>query len=431
MARVNMGASLPAINQTGAEGNAPASLNGAAAGGEKKPIGWAALRKLHKQGDLPKRPPTPLEKVLARFKRIFGKISYVVNTLAVQFVLYCVYVLFFQALIAAVRVKEEVYLTKYLLDNIIEEPISMDGDADNHRQFMTIANFEDSDMFIEHVLMPALVVDGRLDGEFKTPAELAETMDNLDWSAGLMIKQARVKRHDASECGMYETAGMLRWFLKNEYGACPHENQLWGEGRQLVKECPLSQPHRYGACYPELSSALVPETDALVDKSDFGFNWTHPDMPPHAPWTFFTEAELGADPTGQSSASTTSSYNTLPNAGYVTVFIPFFSGAELPRTPTRTARHPNCAWQPKRLLTPDPSPDQVCGWSTRWPTRPPESSTFGRTRTTSRAVRPRPSTFACASRGMATRSSSFATPTTRTGVPRGSFSKRWSRLGRR
>ena len=71
MARVNMGASLPAINQTGAEGNAPASLNGATAGGEKKPIGWAALRKLHKQGDLPKRPPTPLEKVLARFKRIF------------------------------------------------------------------------------------------------------------------------------------------------------------------------------------------------------------------------------------------------------------------------------------------------------------------------------------------------------------------------
>ena len=212
MARVNMGASLPAINQTGAEGNAPVSLNGAAAGGEKKPIGWAALRKLHKQGDLPKRPPTPLEKVMARFKRIFGKISYVVNTLAVQFVLYCVYVLFFQALIAAVRVKEEVYLTKYLLDNIIEEPISMDGDADNHRQFMTIANFEDSDMFIEHVLMPALVVDGRLDGEFKTPFEMAETMDNLDWSSGMIIKQSRVAGHTADACKNFESTAMMRWY---------------------------------------------------------------------------------------------------------------------------------------------------------------------------------------------------------------------------
>ena len=388
MARVNMGASLPAINQTRAEANAPASLNGAAAGGAKKPIGWGALRALHKDHNLPTRPPTAFEKVLARLKRIFGKISYVVNTLAVQFVLYCVYVLFFQALIAAVRVKEEVYLTKYLLDNIIEEPISMDGDADNHRQFMTVANFEDSDMFITEVLMPALVVHDRLDGKLKTPAELAETMDNLDWSAGLMIKQARVKRHGASECGMYETAGMLRWFLKNEYGACPHENQLWGEGRQLLKECPLSQPHRYGACYPELSSTLVPDTDDLVDKSDFGFNWTatHPELPPWAPWKFFTEAELGADPSGQSSASTTSSYNTLPNAGYVTVFIPFFSGTELPRTPTRTGRHPNNAWDPKRLLTPDPSPGQACGSSPSKPTRPPESSTFGRTRTTSRAV---------------------------------------------
>ena len=48
MARVNMGASLPAINQTRAEANAPASLNGAAAGGAKKPIGWGALRALHK-----------------------------------------------------------------------------------------------------------------------------------------------------------------------------------------------------------------------------------------------------------------------------------------------------------------------------------------------------------------------------------------------
>ena len=127
MARVNMGASLPAINRTNAVGDAAATLNGGApkltvvniAKSGKKPPGWSALRALHKDHNLPKRPPTALEKALAPVKRLLGKVSTVVNTLAVQFVLYCVYVLFFQALIAAVRVKEEVYLTKYLLDNII------------------------------------------------------------------------------------------------------------------------------------------------------------------------------------------------------------------------------------------------------------------------------------------------------------------------
>ena len=337
MARVNMGASLPAINRSNAEGDKPASLNGVAAnlkvetGGTpvKKLPGWGALRALHKDHNLPKRPPTACEKALAPVKRLFGKISTVVNTLAVQFVLYCVYVLFFQALIAAVRVKEEVYLTKYLLDNIIEEPISMDGDADNHRQFMSIANFEDSDMFIEHVLMPALVVDGRLDGEFKTPIELAATMDNLDWSAGMIIKQSRVAGHTANTCRNFESTAMMRWYVNEEYGPCPHANQLWGVDRPLLEACPLSQPHRFGSCLPELSS-LGNKVDHLVDKADFGTNWTHPEEPLHAPWKYFTADELGSNPAGQASASTTSSYNTLPNGGFVVVFIPFFSAWQLP-----------------------------------------------------------------------------------------------------
>ena len=338
MARVNMGASLPAINRTNAEGDVPpATLNGVApkltvatsGSPGKKPPGWSALRALHKDHNLPKKPPSALAKALVPVKRLAGKVSTVVNTLAVQFVLYCVYVLFFQALIAAVRVKEEVYLTKYLLDNIIEEPISTDGDADNHRQFMSIANLEDSDMFIEHVLMPALVGDGLLDGQFKTPVELAETMDNLDWSAGMIIKQSRVAEFPAADCGTYETGAMLRWFVKDQLGACPHANQLWGADRPLLEECPLSQPHRYSACYPELSS-LGSKVDHLVDKSDFGFNWTHPDEPLHAPWRFFTADELGSNPVGQASASTTSSYNSLPNGGFVVVFIPFFSDWLLP-----------------------------------------------------------------------------------------------------
>ena len=177
-----------------------------------KSRGWGRMRELRNDHNLPKKPPSALAVALAPIKRAAANVLAFVNTLAVQFLLYCFYVFLFQALIAAVRVKEEVYLTKYLLDNIIEEPISMDGDEDNHRQFMTIANFEDSDMFIEHVLMPALVVDTRLDGEYKTPFEMAETMDNLDWSAGMVIKQSRVAGHTADACKNYESTAMMRWY---------------------------------------------------------------------------------------------------------------------------------------------------------------------------------------------------------------------------
>ena len=79
--------------------------------------GWGRMRELHKDHNLPKKPPSALAVALAPFKRIAAKVLAFVNTLAVQFLLYCFYVFLFQALIAAVRVKEEVYLTKYLLDN--------------------------------------------------------------------------------------------------------------------------------------------------------------------------------------------------------------------------------------------------------------------------------------------------------------------------
>ena len=135
------------------------------------------------------------------------------NSIIAQFVLYVVYVLFFQALISAVRIKEEVYLTKYLVDNIIEEPISEDYDND---QFMSIANLGDIDLFVSGVLLPALVVDTRMDESFKTPFEMAETFDNLDWSAGLMIKQVRVAEHSQGTCGTVETGAVMRWFAESQ-----------------------------------------------------------------------------------------------------------------------------------------------------------------------------------------------------------------------
>ena len=134
-----------------------------------------------------------------------------------------VYVLFFQALIAAVRTKEEVYLTKYLVDNIIEEPI---GNLYDNDQFMSIANLGDIDLFVSGVLLPALVVDTRMDELFKTPFEMAETFDNLDWSAGLMIKQVRVAEHSQGKCGTVETGAVMRWFAESQVYA-ERTNPVW------------------------------------------------------------------------------------------------------------------------------------------------------------------------------------------------------------
>ena len=156
-----------------------------------------------------KQAPTRMDKVTRAMRVLYHGF----NSIIAQFVLYVAYVLFFQALIAAVRTKEEVYLTKYLVDNIIEEPISNDYDND---QFMSIANLGDIDLFVSGVLLPALVVDTRMDESFKTPFEMAETFDNLDWSAGLMIKQVRVAEHSQGTCGTVETGAVMRWFAESQ-----------------------------------------------------------------------------------------------------------------------------------------------------------------------------------------------------------------------
>ena len=282
------------------------------------------------------------------------------NSLLVQFALYVVYVLFFQALIASVRTKEEVYLSKYLVDNIIEEPIS--GDYDND-QFMSIANLGDIDLFVSSVLLPALVVDTRMDETFKTPFEMAETFDNLDWSSGLMIKQVRVAEHSQGTCGAVESGATMRWFAESQvrayrtivqttlsleacptftliltvtlqYGTCSLANPLWGSERassdaHQLDACAISQQHSYGPCLPEISNAGVNAGD-LIDRKDYCYNWTDPDQPCRNMWHHFTAAELGSDPSGQPSASTEATYNTLPNDGFVAIIIPFFSETYLP-----------------------------------------------------------------------------------------------------
>lgn len=80
----------------------------------------------------PEPPPTKGQKVTRVIRVLYTGF----NSILVQAVLYIVYILAFQALIAAVRVKEEVYLTKYLVDNIIEEPITDLYDNDQVRRLL-------------------------------------------------------------------------------------------------------------------------------------------------------------------------------------------------------------------------------------------------------------------------------------------------------
>lgn len=166
------------------------------------------------------------------------------NSLLVQFALYVVYVLFFQALIASVRTKEEVYLSKYLVDNIIEEPISEDYDND---QFMSIANLGDIDLFVSSVLLPALVVDTRMDETFKTPFEMAETFDNLDWSSGLLIRQVRVAEHNQGTCGAVETNAAIRWFAESQVRAESLELPL-SLSPKVYPHTLTVTPYQYHAC---------------------------------------------------------------------------------------------------------------------------------------------------------------------------------------
>jgi hypothetical protein len=256
----------------------------------------------------------------------------------VQSVLYIIYLGFFQVLIASVRAKDEVYLTKYLIDNILEEPINTEDGLDNDF-FNTIANVGDIDLFVNEVLLPALVQDEHMDESKKTPAELAQFMDNFDWSSGLLFKQTRVLPADPHYCGIKEvsaeTSGMMRWFAEQRYGECtmdwPLQHLIDAEAPDAPPGCAIAQVRRLGPCYPEISTIDIgPDLEPFVSKQPFGFNWTHPDMPPAIPWKYFTVEELGANPGGQPSASTSSSYNTLPTDGFIAVIIPFFSAVLLP-----------------------------------------------------------------------------------------------------
>ena len=272
--------------------------------------------------------------------RLFEGIMALINSMAVQTLLYFAFVGIFQFLTSTMRVKEEFYLCaraspptraharphaptrtcaharrspraarslrsdKHVMDRIVENHFDS-----SHNTFESIRRVADVYEWGNTVLWPGLFGDAgpctgtpgsRVhpktcvdeawpdgDGSFHLEGahhfgvtELVERMDMFDWTDGLVIKLGRV---DAS--------------------ACPTTSQL-------------------GECYPEL-------TPGNGGTSSFGFNWTHPSSPMAHPFAYTTADENGANPGGVQSASF-ASLRPFDTSGYVVAIIPFFSDTYLP-----------------------------------------------------------------------------------------------------
>ena len=139
---------------------------------------------------------------------------------------------------------------------------------------MGVANHDDIYAFIEYALFPALQHDvwvGTKPPHFKTPGEIALSMDMFDWSAGLSLRQSRVAEAPANECGSYQTMQMYSWVAMTQFGA--------------TQDALDETPRRFGPCYPNLKSQLGV---GLEETADFGYNWTMPSKPPLIPFKYYT-----------------------------------------------------------------------------------------------------------------------------------------------
>ena len=242
------------------------------------------------------------------FIRLILFILSILDSITVQTILYIAFVYLFQNLTDSMRMTEEYYVDKHVMDRIVENHFDS-----SHNTFNSIRRTADIWEWGNNVLIPGLFADmgpctaavGSLaaakacndmawaDGEGSfmmdgaTPfniAELVERADYFDWTDGVQIWQTRAP---ATAAGT---------------GVCEGTSQI-------------------GECYHEVQSD--------GDWRDFGFNKTHPDKPLAHPFHFFTSDELGSNPGGARSAAIPSQ-RVYKMSGYAAVIIPFFSDTYLP-----------------------------------------------------------------------------------------------------
>ena len=125
---------------------------------------------------------------------------------------------------------------------------------------------------------------GRVGATAVTVNDAARRMNQVDWTAGVKIFQARVAPTKGAAC----------------------QTSAIGD-----------------ECLPEAR----PGSNFFSD-TPFGYNWTAPTKPLSWPFQFFTAAELGADPAGEKTAAP-ASFRTYPPDGFASFIIPFFSSRYL------------------------------------------------------------------------------------------------------
>ena len=216
-------------------------------------------------------PPGWCQRKCSRVWRCGGGALWLLNTVTLQTILYFLFVAAFQLLTESLRMKEEYFFDRVIVDTFISNHF----DA-SHNTYESVRRVADIWEWGNNVLWPGLLgnagpcdADGVGDnpkacnddawpdggGPFHmreaTPFsvdELVTRMDMLDWTEGIQLRQARVKPVPADEC----------------------PSDLLG-----------------AHCYPELAA------NEKGDTAPFGRNWTHPDSPLDHPWRYFSAEQLG------------------------------------------------------------------------------------------------------------------------------------------
>jgi len=251
--------------------------------------------------------------------KVVGAIIDFLNWQSTQTILYFVFVGVFQTLLGSLREDNEYFLDKHVADTFIGNHFDS-----SHNTLESVRRVPDIWEWGNNVLWPGLLGNlgpcgsevGPLsaaaggiglaalasakqctdnvwpDGEGSfhlrgptgyTVKELVRSMNVVDWTAGISIRQVRIK-------------------AVNEWPA-------GGLGDECISEI----------------------EGGTIEEADFGYNWTTGGATPLShPWKFWTAEQLGGDPAGQGSASVASRFRTYPTSGFIAVVLPFFSTEFLP-----------------------------------------------------------------------------------------------------
>ena len=278
------------------------------------------------------------------------------ESLAMQTMLYMAFVLIFQMLANSLRDPQEYHVDIRLMEDFVQENFDS-----SHNTFESIRRFADVYEWGNQVLWPSLFAniepcnpasvgsratpktcndltwpDG--EGAFGSQgassfnvSELVRQMDILDWTEGVFIRQMRaapVPCHSASQLERQSAEELIAaGFLQPLTDAQGNEVVPLFTGANAA----IEYATEVKACYPELE----PGGSSNVS---FGYNGTHPTLPMWEPWEHFSASELGQPEPGSVRSAAIPSMAQYDASGYA-LAIPFFSDTWMRRARPCRERH--------------------------------------------------------------------------------------------